>query len=397
METVCHVITKLELGGAQEVALYIVSHLDRSRYRPVLVAGPGGMLTDEACALSGVQTVIVPSLCRQIHAVSDLLALIRLTLLFRRLRPSIVHTHSSKAGIVGRWAAWLARVPVIVHTVHGFGVTPSQPPWLRRLLIGLERITGWITTHWITVAEADVLKGRQWGVFDSNVSVIRAGIDPRPFRQPLSPPIRSRLRGDFGAEEGDYLIGTVACLKPQKAPEDFVAVAKRVCEHIPNAQFVLIGDGILRARIETLIRQYGLQQRVKLAGWRRDIDHAMNSMDALVLTSHWEGLPRVILEAVSAGLPVVATNVGGIKEVADLGGNIQLCQAGDTPGIAARIEVLAQAGGRGEALAADRRDELPREFHIEEMLRRYQSLYDTLLQPDHKQLSRTTISSIAKP
>jgi len=396
VETVCHVITKLELGGAQEVALYIVSHLDRSRYRPVLVAGPGGMLTDEACALSGVQTVIVPSLCRQIHAASDLLALIRLTFLFRRLRPAIVHTHSSKAGIVGRWAAWLARVPIIVHTVHGFGITPSQPAWLRRLLIGLERITGWITTHWITVATADVLRGRQWGVFSDNVSVIRAGIDPRPFRQPLSPFIRTRLRKDFGAGEGDYLIGTVACLKPQKAPEDFIAVAKRVCERVPHSKFVLIGDGVLRSCIETLIRQYGLQERVRLAGWRRDIDRAMNSFDALVLTSHWEGLPRVILEAASAGLPIVSTNVGGIQEVADHGSRIQLYEAGDVVGLAAGLETLAHAEGRGAAMSMERRDELPREFHIEEMLGRYHSLYDRLLNSDPAHVARPTRRSIAK-
>ena len=229
METVCHVITKLELGGAQEVALYAVSHLDRKKFRPVLIAGPGGFLTEEARRLPGVQTIIVPSLGRQIHAISDLFALFHLIILFRRLCPAIVHTHSSKAGILGRWAAWLARVPVIIHTVHGFGITPAQPVWLRRILIMLERMTGWITTHWITVAQIDAQTGRQWQLFDSNVSVIRPGIDPRPFQQPLEPSVRNNLREEFGAGSDEYLIGTVACLKPQKAPEDVVAVAKLVC------------------------------------------------------------------------------------------------------------------------------------------------------------------------
>ena len=396
METVCHVITKLELGGAQEVALYLVSHLDRSRYRPVLVTGPGGILTDEAQAIPDVQTVIVPSLCRRIHATGDLLALIKLTFLFRQLRPSIVHTHSSKAGIVGRWAAWLAGVPVIVHTVHGFGVTPSQPIWLRRFLIMLERVTGRITTHWITVAEADLEKGRQWGLFESNASVIRAGIDPYPFQQPLPPTIRRRLREEFGAGDGDYLIGTVACLKPQKAPEDFVAVARRVCEHVPHARFVLIGDGVLRPRIEALLREYGLQDRVRLAGWRRDIDDAMNSMDALVLTSHWEGLPRVILEAVSAGLPIVATNVGGIQEVADCSGRIRLCKAGDIAALADRLETLAHGEDGDHVPTTDHLDELPREFHIGEMLERYHTLYDMLLFSASSHAARPTRRSVAK-
>ena len=396
METICHVITKLELGGAQEVALYLVSHLDRSRYRPVLVTGPGGILTDEAQAIQDVQTIIVPSLCRRIHTTGDLLALIKLTRLFRRLRPSIVHTHSSKAGIVGRLAAWLAGVPVIIHTVHGFGITPSQPTWLRRFLITLERVTGWITTHWITVAKADLEKGRQWGLFESNASVIRAGIDPHPFQQPLSPPIRQRLREEFGAGDGDYLIGTVACLKPQKAPEDFVAVARRVCEHVPNARFVLIGDGGLRPRIEALLREYGLQERVRLAGWRRDINDSMNSMDALVLTSHWEGLPRVILEAVSAGLPIVATNVGGIQEVADCSNCIQLCKAGDIAALAVRLETLAHSKDSEQIPRANHLDKLPQEFHIEEMLERHHLLYDTLLLSASSHIARTTRRSAAK-
>ncbi|HZH48534.1 MAG TPA: glycosyltransferase, partial [Nitrospira sp.] len=243
MYTICHIITKLELGGAQEVVLYAVSHLDRGKFRPVLVAGPGGLLTEEARRLPGVQTIIVPSLGRRIHAISDVLSFVHLILLFYRLKPAIVHTHSSKAGVLGRWAAWCARVPLIIHTVHGFGITPAQPSWLQRLFIMLERITGRITTHWISVAEIDAQRGRQWGLFNSNVSVIRPGIDPRPFQHPLEPTARKRLREEFGAGSDDYVIGTVACLKPQKAPEDFVAVAKLVCARIPRARFVLVGDG----------------------------------------------------------------------------------------------------------------------------------------------------------
>jgi len=377
VETICHVITKLELGGAQEVALYAVSHLDRRRCRPVLVAGPGGFLTEEARRLPGVETIIVPSLGRHIHAISDVLALVHLALLFRRLRPAIVHTHSSKAGILGRWAAWLAQVPVIVHTVHGFGITPAQPPWLRRLLIWLERMTGWVTTHWVTVAQVDAQRGRQWGLFESNVSVIRPGIDPRPFQRPLESSARARLRGGFGAGAEDYLIGTVACFKPQKAPRDVIAVAKLVCAQARRARFVLIGDGELRPDIEALIRRYGLQDRVHLAGWRRDVDRAMNSFDALLLTSHWEGFPRVILEATSARLPIVSTRVGGVEElVMHHCCNLRLYEAGDIEGLASGLQSFireSEAGGQPGF-----QSELPNEFHLDEMVKQYQSLYDRL-------------------
>src|SRR5215475_12402567 len=217
METICHVITKLELGGAQEVALYTVAQLDRTKFRPVLIAGSGGLLTDEAKRLRGVEIVILASLGRRIDLLSDFAALLALIRLFRRLRPAIVHTHSSKAGILERWAAWFARVPVILHTIHGYGITPAQPFWLRHFLTMVERVTGWITSHWIAVAQADRRTGMQWGLFDEHhVSVIRPGIDPRPFYSALPPSDRDKLRGEFGASPEDWLIGTVACLKPQK-------------------------------------------------------------------------------------------------------------------------------------------------------------------------------------
>ena len=272
MDTVCHIITKLELGGAQEVALYAVAHLERSKYRPVLIAGPGGLLTDEARRLSHVDVRILPELGRSIRLVGDLAALVKLTALLRRLRPTVVHTHSSKAGILGRWAAWMAGVPVIVHTVHGYGITPAQPRWLRSLLVLTERVTGWVTTHWITVSQADLKKGQAWGLFRDNVSVIRAGIDPEPFQQQQNVSKQSqRFKAEIGGAASDKFVGTVACLKPQKAPQDFIAVAKRVIAARSDVHFVLVGDGELRPQVEALIAQYGLSGRVHLAGWRRDV------------------------------------------------------------------------------------------------------------------------------
>src|SRR5213083_2441575 len=200
--TICQIITKLELGGAQQTTLFIVAHLARSRFRPVLISGEPGLLDDEAKALGGVEFYQVPSLVRQIRPWRDLRALAELTRLLKTLKPAIVHTHSSKAGILGRWAAWLAGVPIIIHTIHGSGISPSQPAWLRWLLIGLERLTGLITTHWITVSEADVVKGLGWGLFQrSNVSVIRPGITTRAFQFPRLPePDHDRLRAEWASD-----------------------------------------------------------------------------------------------------------------------------------------------------------------------------------------------------
>ena len=377
--TVCHIITMLELGGAQEVALFTVSHLDRARFRPVLLTGPGGLLTEEAKALPGVTVEFVPSLGRVIGPFRDFRALLELVRLLRRFRPDIVHTHSSKAGILGRWAAWLTGVSVIVHTIHGYGITPSQPVWLRHLLIWLERLTGRITTQWIAVAEADIHTGLVWRLFDrEHVSIGRPGIDPRPFRAPLPTRERDRVRAELGAAPRDKLVGMVACLKPQKAPHDFVEVAARVCACVPGTRFVLIGDGELREPVEAHIRSIKLENCVRIVGWRRDIPAVMRSLDAFLLTSHWEGLARVLLEARAARLPIVATRVGGTAEVIRDGVNGYLLAPGDVQGLADRILALltnptmaADMGKRGESL--------PPEFDIHDMVRRQEEEYERLL------------------
>ena len=380
--TICHIITKLELGGAQEVALYTVANLDRARFRPVLLTGPGGLLTEEAKALPGVEVEIVRTLGREIRPFRDVLAFMQLVRLLRRIRPTVVHTHSSKAGVLGRWAAWLTRVPIIVHTIHGFGITPTQPAWLHRVVIGLERLAGRITTRWIAVAQANVEEGIRWRLFDrARVAVIRPGIDPRPFQAPLSPRERDRVRAELGAGPRDLLVGMVACLKPQKAPHDLKKVAARVCARVPSARFALIGDGELRAMVEARIQALNLADRVRVVGWRRDIPDVVRALDVFLLTSHWEGLARVWLEARAAGVPVVATKVGGAAEAIVEGRHGRLCDVGDVSGLADRLcEVLTDAALRDRMRAAG--GQLPAEFDIREMLAQCEQLYDKLLASD---------------
>lgn len=379
MDVVCHVITKLELGGAQEVAMRVVSSLDRRRFRPVLIAGPDGLLTEEAHALQGVELRLIPSLAREIHPLQDLRALWELVATFRRLRPKIVHTHSSKAGILGRLAAWLAGVPCILHTVHGYGVTPAQPAWLRHMLIGLERIVGRVTTHWIAVSQADRRQGLEWGLFTaSKVSVVRPGIDPTAFAARIEPAERDRLRAALGVGPDHLLVGTVSCLKPQKSPEDFIRVAALVCQRMPAAKCVLVGDGALRPQIEAMIQAEGLQERVTLLGWRRDVASLLKAFDVFVLTSHWEGLPCAMLEARASRVPIVATRVGGAAEAIIEGIQGTLCPAGDVRAIAGRVcQILGD-----KRLRADLRegtDVLPEEFTIQETVKQHHSLYTYLL------------------
>jgi glycosyltransferase involved in cell wall biosynthesis len=372
---VCHVITKLELGGAQQNTLYTVTHLDPSRFEPILIAGVEGMLVEEARA-SGVRAHFMRSLDRRVAPLRDAAALAGLTRLLRKERPQIVHTHSSKAGILGRWAASLAGVPHVVHSIHGFGFNPRQPRLARELYVALERLTGRLATSaFVAVSEANLRQGIELELFrEDRVTLIRSGIRLADF----SPPPR---RQDA---TGEVTVGMVACFKPQKAPLDFVRVAARVTRELRGGhpavpiRFLMVGDGELRPQIERLILSEGLSDRVTLAGWRRDVPDLLRRMDILLHTALWEGLPRVFPEAMATGLPIVATSVDGAPEAVVEGVNGYLVPPGDVDSLARRtLELVRDPELRrrmGEAAVGR-----TRAWDIDEMVRRQQRLYEGLI------------------
>jgi glycosyltransferase involved in cell wall biosynthesis len=379
---ICHIITKLELGGAQQNTLFTVAHLDPSRFRPILVAGEPGLLDGEARALAQVEFHQVPSLVRAIRPWSDLRALVALTCLLRRLQPAIVHTHSSKAGILGRLAAWLAGVPIIVHSIHGFGFACYQSAAVRRALVALECLAAKVTTRLFAVSEANRRLGVALGLFpEDRCVVIRSGVDLAAIRRTAVD--TTAKKRELGLEPGRPVVGMVAPMKPQKAPLDFVRVAAQVAARKPDTQFLFVGDGELRGAVEAEIARFGLAQSVRLAGWRRDVPAIMRCLDVFVLTSRWEGLPRVYLEALASGVPVVGTRVDGAAEVVRDGVNGYLVAPGDVPGLADRVLWLlanpaaaADMGRRGESL--------PQEFDIHHMVRRQEEEYTHLLAHQHR-------------
>jgi glycosyltransferase involved in cell wall biosynthesis len=374
---VCHIITRLELGGAQQNTLYTVSHLDPEKFRPILITGEPGLLDGEARKLAGVEFYQIPSLVRAIRPLSDLRALLALVRLLRRIKPAIVHTHSSKAGILGRAAAWLAGVPIVIHSIHGFGFTRYQPVPVRRMLVALECLAAKGTTRFFAVSDANRQLGVAIGLFpESRCAVIRSGVDVAAIRR-LEVDTAAKKR-ELGLEPGRPVVGMVAPMKPQKAPLDFVRVAARVAGKKPETQFLFVGDGELREAMENEIARLGLLKSFRMAGWRRDVPALMRCLDVFVLTSLWEGLPRVYLEALASGVPVVGTRVDGAAEVVRDGVNGYLLAPGDVNGMAERVLALLA----NPTLAADmgrRGESLPPEFDIHDMVRRQEQEYERLL------------------
>ena len=384
---VCHIITKLELGGAQQNTLYTVAHLDPARFDADLVTGTDGILLSDLKA-SGVRAHLLSSLGRQVSPWRDLVALRDLVVLLRRERPNIVHTHSSKAGILGRWAATLAGVSRIVHSIHGYGFHDQQPILQREMFAALERVTGrFATSAFIGVSQANIDKGIDLGIVPAGrVTLIRSGVKLSDF----SP----KTLGDSGsASDRPLTVGMVACLKPQKAPLDFVRVASRVLGLVRGAgatdprradlpvRFVLAGDGELRPEVEAMIRAEGLAASVSLVGWRRDVPSLMREFDLLLHTSRWEGLPRVFPEAMATGLPIVATRVDGAPEAIEDGVTGFLVPAGDIEGLAQRtLHLLEDHGLRRRMGEAARGRVGP--WDIDQMVRRQERLYESLMAGD---------------
>ncbi len=377
---VVHIITMLELGGAQENTLHTVAHLDRSRYAPQLVCGPGGLLDDEARALTDVPVHFIPELVRPVRPLTDLAAEARLRALLAPLAargPVIVHTHSSKAGILGRRAAARVRARPVIHTIHGFGHAALGRGLLAAMARAAERRMARHTDAFISVSQAGIVEGRRLGLLGDRVArLVRSGIDVRVFAAADS--LRSAARQELGIPADVPVAGMIACLKPQKAPVDFVDVAARVARARPDARFFIAGDGELRAAVEARIARHGLGDRLRLLGWRRDVAALLGALDVLVLTSRWEGLPRVCPQAMAAGRPIVAPAVDGIPEAVRDGRNGFLTAPGDIDGMARRLgELLADAPLRRRMGAAGRL--AAAEFSAERMVAEQESLYADLL------------------
>jgi glycosyltransferase involved in cell wall biosynthesis len=377
---VVHIITKLELGGAQQNTLFTVAHLDRHRFRPCLITNPEGLLLPEALTLKGVKTFFVPELIREINPRMDIRALLKIKRILQEIKKDdslmIVHTHSSKAGILGRWGAWFARADAIIHTIHGFGFHAYQPLPLRVFLIFLEKATALITDVFIAVSQANIKKGVESGIFPKQkATLIRSGIEFKEFTGMRGK--RQEKKKVLGFEPGLPLVTMIGCLKPQKAPLDYVEVAHQVLQK-RKARFILVGDGELREKIEKKTVQLGLGERFKLLGWRRDIPEVLAATDIFCLTSLWEGLPRVMPQAMALGIPIVATNVDGTPEAVIHNVNGFVTKPRDTKAMAERIIYLLDHPQEAKMMGKQGKKRVG-EFDIRRMVREQEDLYLKLL------------------
>ncbi len=319
---ILRIIARLNIGGPAIHVTLLSEKLGAPLYESTLLTG--SVAADEGDMMyyaeqHGVTPIIMPELGREISPIRDLMTIWKVYRVIRALNPHVVHTHTSKAGFVGRIAAKLAGVPVIVHTFHGHVFRGYFSPFVTQIFINLERITARMSDTVITLTEGlrRELADEYRIIRRARITVLPLGLDLQRFAD--TPRKQGVFRASLNIPPDAPLIGIVGRLAPVKNHALFLRAAALIAKTIPAARFVIVGDGKLRAELETQIDALGLRACVQITGWIAETAPVYSDLDVLAISSVNEGTPVTVIEALAAGCPVVTTNVGGLSDLLDGG------------------------------------------------------------------------------
>jgi len=394
---IVHVITRFDRGGSAQNTSLTALGQDRSRFEPLVVAGQAGRWDqqggDQATAENkqrleeaGIRCLILPTLTREVNLRKDLAAFRSLYRLFKTERPALVHTHTSKAGALGRVAAWCAGVEAVVHTPHGHVFYGHFDPVESWVFYRVERALARRTTYMIALTEAEREEHLKRGVGRRDrFAVIPSGIDIDRFRRVAA---RRRIHGR-GAIPGvtvprdGIVLGSVGWLTEVKGHGILIeAVAKLLTEH-PSAHLVIVGSGHLHGDYTKLAARMGISNAVHLLGARQDVPDCLAGMDLFVLPSLNEGMGRALIEAMAAGLPVVASRVGGVPAIVDDRRTGLLVPAGNAEVLASALGELLRKPEWAKELGEAAGRSIGERFGAEAMVRAVEAVYEQALCERH--------------
>ena len=387
MQKILHIITRLDTGGAAQNTLLSCQELC-DKYDIILVHGlsyESGM-TDlekkmvenkvETAKKSGVKVIALPSMVRSIRPVKDFKALITLVRLIFKEKPNIVHTHSSKGGILGRLAAKITRVPHIIHTPHGHVFYGHFGPFASKVFLWVEKIFTRFTDRLVALTDGEKDDYINLSVCPpEKLLKIHSGVDVTKFMHANGN--RVEKRRSLGLDQNEAVIGFVGWLLPIKGPDYLLKAMDEVWRGHPEASLVLVGKGDMDVDLRAEALRKNVNGKIKFLGWREDIDEIMPLFDMLVLPSLNEGMGRVLVEAMAAGKPVVASRVGGIPDLVRHGETGYLVPPADEKALANGIKKLLDDPAKAKQMGLRGRERC-RQFSLEAMIEKLDDLYSSL-------------------
>ncbi|MBW4424479.1 MAG: glycosyltransferase family 4 protein [Nostoc desertorum CM1-VF14] len=377
MIKVLHIITQLVLGGAQDNTLLTVAKQDRSKYQVDLASNSDGFWLDRSKKVADVFHAI-PNLGNPISPLKDAIALIEIVKLLRREKFDIIHTHSSKAGILGRWAGRLTGISVIVHTVHGFSFHDFMPAWKKQLYIFLERISRPCGDFYITVSELNRQEAVKLKFFKLDNSItIYSGID---FKKLDRESDLTLVKRQIGIPDKWQTIVSVGRLDAQKATNFLIDAFAQVVRSYPETLLLLVGDGELRQKLEAQVSSLNITNKVHFLGSREDVPEILKISDIFALSSLWEGLGRAMTEAMLLGKPVVVPAIYGIPEIVHHQETGLLFEAKNVEQLATNLVYLLQYPEERERLGHNAKKLTRKLFDADSMVSQIEAVYEKLLE-----------------
>ena len=356
------IITKLELGGAQKVAISLCEKMDTNKFEPFLICGCGGILDKEA--QKKIRVIFVKNLVREINPIKDLKALFSIYKILKKEKPIIVHTHI---------AAKLCDIKNIIHTIHGFSFNDTQSFINKKIFIFLEKFCARLSSILIPVSTENITKGLKNNIGKKEqYHYIRLGVDINNFKNFSQVP---SLKKELKLNKDDILITTIGPFKPQKNLPDFIRLANNLSKLDNKFKFVIVGDGALRKSFEQMIKYFDIFNNIFLIGWRRDIANILNSSDFFVMTSLWEGLPISTIEALCCGLIPIVNDVDGQREIIKNGINGFLISPYDIEAIQEKILLLTSDNKLKQKMSKNAKNCIDKTFSIDYMIKQHENLY----------------------
>lgn len=380
---IVHIITRLIIGGAQENTILTCRGLVQNGHEVTILTGPetgteGDMF--RTAQDHGICVRLIRNLRRDISPLHDTAALPELVLALRRLAPDVVHTHSSKAGILGRLAAQLAGVTVVVHTIHGLPFFDYQSRLTNQAYILAERLAAKWTDKLVTVADDMITQAIAARIAPAKKFLtVYSGLEVDAYLP--KPNLRQQIRQRFGIPTEAFVVGKLARLAPLKGHEFLLEALKQLMCRYDNLWCLLVGDGTLRPTIEEQLRRDNLAERAHLTGLLdpAQIPEMLWAMDMLVHTSLHEGLPRAVVQGLLAGLPVAAFDLDGASEVIDSNKTGYLLKPGSVNELVQAIESVLTGTGPVKAPSTQVRAKLADRFRWERMVQSLEKLYYSML------------------